>query len=299
MAAFHACPLRLVTDRLRVLPQYLLPKQALTSLMGALARREAGGLTAWAIRKFVARYGVDMSEAEQPDLAAYKTFNEFFTRPLRAGARPIAPPESALLACPVDGAISQFGAIEGDQVFQAKGHFYSTAELVGGDLELAARFHSGHFATLYLSPRDYHRVHMPCTGRLVRMIHVPGALFSVNPTTARGVPGLFARNERVVCVFEREGEGPFVMALVGATIVGSMATVWHGVVNTTRPGQVRQWRYDDQRIMLHRGEEMGRFLLGSTVVMLFPPRPAALPPLQFNPEWAPGRAIRLGEPMAA
>ena len=288
-----------MTDSLRVLPQYLLPKRALTSLMGALARREAGGLTAWAIRRFVARYGVDMSEAEQPDPAAYKSFNEFFTRPLRAGARPIAPLEKALLACPVDGAISQFGAIEGDQIFQAKGHSYSTAELVGGDLALAARFHGGHFATLYLSPRDYHRVHMPCTGRLLRMIHVPGALFSVNPTTARGVPGLFARNERVVCLFEREGEGPFVMVLVGATIVGSMATVWHGVVNTTRPGRLREWRYEDQRIMLHRGEEMGRFLLGSTVVMLFPPRPASQPPLQFNPEWAPGRAIRLGEPMAA
>jgi phosphatidylserine decarboxylase len=299
MAAFHACPARLVNDLLRVLPQYLLPKQALTSLMGALARREGGGLTTWLIRHFVARYGVDMNEAHQPDIAAYKSFNEFFTRPLHAQARPMAPLETAPLICPVDGAISQFGRIEGDKVFQAKGHFYSTAELVGGDQALAAHFHGGHFATLYLSPRDYHRVHMPCTGRLLRMIHVPGALFSVNPTTARGVPGLFARNERVVCVFEREGDGVFVVALVGATIVGSMATVWHGVVNTTRPGQLREWRYDDQRIMLHRGEEMGRFLLGSTVVLLFPPRPESLPPWQFNPEWVPGRAIRLGEMMAA
>lgn len=282
-----------MSDRLRVLPQYLLPKQALTSLMGSLARREAGALTTWVIRRFVARYGVDMSEAAEPDIAAYKRFNDFFTRPLRAGARPLA---EAPLICPVDGAISQFGRIDGDQIFQAKGHCYSTAALVGGDQRLAAQFQDGSFATLYLSPRDYHRVHMPCSGRLTRMIHVPGALFSVNPVTARGVPGLFARNERVVCVFEGEA-GPFVLALVGATIVGSMATVWHGVVNPPRPGHLREWHYDDQSITLRQGEEMGRFLLGSTVVMLFPPRGPGQAALQFNPAWAPGRSIRLGEAM--
>ncbi|HJV70701.1 archaetidylserine decarboxylase [Ideonella sp.] len=284
-----------MSDRLRVLPQYLLPKQALTSLMGTLARREAGALTTWVIRRFVARYGVDMSEAAEPDIAAYKSFNAFFTRALRAGARPLA---EAPLICPVDGAISQIGPINGDQIFQAKGHFYSTAALVGGDQQLAEQFRNGSFATLYLSPRDYHRIHMPCNGRLTRMIHVPGALFSVNPVTARGVPGLFARNERVVCVFEGEA-GPFVLALVGATIVGSMATVWHGVVNPPRPGNLREWRYADQPITLRQGEEMGRFLLGSTVVMLFPPRGPGQPPLRFNPEWAPGRSIRLGEAMAA
>ncbi len=174
-----------------------------------------------------------MAEAANPDPASYASFNEFFTRPLREGVRPIA---EADFVCPVDGAISQFGPIEFDQVFQAKGHFYSTTALVGGDRALAARFEDGDFATIYLSPRDYHRIHMPCAGRLTQMIYVPGELFSVNPATARGVPGLFARNERVVCVFEGEF-GPFVMVLVGATIVGSMATVWHGVVNPPRlPG---------------------------------------------------------------
>ncbi|MBS0544571.1 MAG: phosphatidylserine decarboxylase, partial [Proteobacteria bacterium] len=215
-----------MSDRLAVLPQYLLPKRALTVLAGKLAGARAGGLTTAVIRWFVGRYGVNMDEAANPDIASYPTFNEFFTRPLRAGARPLA---QAPLVCPVDGAISQFGAIERDQIFQAKGHRYSTTALVGGDAALAARFDDGAFATLYLSPRDYHRIHMPCAGRLRRMIYVPGELFSVNPTTARGVPGLFARNERVVCVFESDN-GPFVLVLVGATIVGSMATVWHGVV---------------------------------------------------------------------
>jgi len=273
-----------------VLPQYLLPKQALTQLAGAFASARLGGLTTWAIKRFIARYGVDMSEAANPDPAAYPSFNEFFTRPLREGARPLAQAE---LICPVDGAISQFGRIERDQIFQAKGHSYSTRALVGGDAALAAQFEDGHFATLYLSPRDYHRIHMPCAGRLLRMIHVPGELFSVNPTTARGVPGLFARNERVVCVFEGE-RGPWVLVLVGATIVGSMATVWHGVVNPPRPGQLRDWHYADQDIRLAQGQEMGRFLLGSTVVMLFPRGP-----LGFNPAWQPARPIRLGEFMAA
>ena len=277
-----------MSDRLAVLPQYLLPKQALTLLAGKFANARAGSLTTAVIRRFVARYGVDMAEAANPDIASYGSFNEFFTRPLREGARPLAPAD---FICPVDGAISQFGAIERDQIFQAKGHSYSTTALVGGDAALAAQFADGSFATLYLSPRDYHRIHMPCAGRLRRMIHVPGELFSVNPTTARGVPGLFARNERVVCVFD-SAHGPFVLTLVGATIVGSMATVWHGVVNPPRPGEVREWTYDDREIALAQGEEMGRFLLGSTVVMLFPAGRLA-----FNPVWAPARPIRLGEMM--
>jgi phosphatidylserine decarboxylase len=278
-----------MSDRLAVLPQYLLPKQALTALAGKAAGAQAGKLTTTVVDWFVQRYKVDMAEAANPDTASYPTFNAFFTRALKPGARPLA---QAGLICPVDGAISQFGAVQRDQILQAKGHHYSTTALVGGDAALAAQFVDGSFATLYLSPRDYHRIHMPCDGRLLRMIHVPGALFSVNPTTARGVPGLFARNERVVCVFESQ-HGPFVLALVGATIVGSMATVWHGVVNPPRPGQLRDWRYDDQRIELKQGEEMGRFLLGSTVVMLFPK-----PTLRFNPSWSAGRAIRLGEAMA-
>jgi phosphatidylserine decarboxylase len=160
---------------------------------------------------------------------------------------------------------------------------------------MAEQFKDGLFATLYLSPRDYHRIHMPCAGRLLRMIHVPGELFSVNPTTARGVPGLFARNERIVCLFEDKAGSNFALVLVGATIVGSMATVWHGVVNPPRPGHLREWHYEDQQITLAQGQEMGRFLLGSTVVMLFP-KPADS--LAFNPAWQAGGAIRLGEAMA-
>jgi phosphatidylserine decarboxylase len=278
-----------MNDRLAVLPQYLLPKKALTQLMGALARSNGGALTTAAVRRFIARYGVNMAEAANPDPAAYASFNEFFTRPLKVGARPMA---SADWVCPVDGAISQFGAIERDQIFQAKGHSYSTQALVGGDAALAAQFEHGHFACLYLSPKDYHRIHMPSAGTLKQMIYVPGELFSVNPTTARGVPGLFARNERVVCVFDTPF-GPFVHVLVGATIVGSMATVWHGVVNPPRLPQVTTWTYKPGEHDLAQGAEMGRFLLGSTVVMLWPKMD-----LKFNPYWKPGGSIRMGESMA-
>jgi phosphatidylserine decarboxylase len=275
---------------LDVLLQYLLPKQALTALMGRLASAHAGSLTSSAIRWFVGRYRVDMREAAEPDISRYDSFNAFFTRPLAAGARPIA---AAALVCPVDGAISQCGAIEGDQIFQAKGHRYTTTALVGGDVALASAFTNGTFATIYLSPRDYHRIHMPCDGTLQRMIHVPGDLFSVNPTTARGVPGLFARNERVVCVFD-SADGPFVMVLVGATIVGSMATVWHGVVNPPRSGVIRSWTYADQSIALRKGAEMGRFLLGSTVVLLYGAGRIAL-----EAAWQATRPVRMGEPMAS
>jgi len=269
--------------------QHLLPKQLLTRAMGAFAGWEGGAVTHAAIRRFIARYGVVMNEAADPQPQAYATFNAFFTRALRPGVRPLA---DADFICPVDGAISQFGSIAHDQIFQAKGHQYSTTALVGGDAALARLFDDGHFATLYLSPRDYHRIHMPCDGRLTRMIYVPGDLYSVNPLTAQHVPGLFARNERVVCVFDT-AHGPFVNVLVGATIVGSMATVWHGVVNPPRSREVRQWRYDGQEIVLAKGQEMGRFLLGSTVVMLFPKGVA-----NFNPDWAPTRPVRLGEAMA-
>ena len=278
-----------MSDRLAVLPQYLMPKRALTTLAGKFASAQLGGLTTAVIRRFVDRYRVNMAEAANPDIASYASFNDFFTRALAPGMRPLA---AADLICPVDGTISQFGSVEKDQIFQAKGHRYSTTALVGGDTELAARFEHGHFATLYLSPRDYHRIHMPCAGRLTRMVHVPGDLFSVNPTTARGVPGLFARNERVVCVFESD-HGPFVLVLVGATIVGSMATAWHGQVNPPRTGTLRQWDYAPGQVELQQGEEMGRFMLGSTVVMLFPQGP-----LQFNPDWAAARPIQLGEAMA-
>jgi phosphatidylserine decarboxylase len=278
-----------VSDQLAVIPQYLMPKLAMTRLAGLVASAEWGAFTTWVIKRFVKRYNVNMSEAAHADPAHYKSFNEFFTRPLKDGARPLA---SSEWVCPVDGAISQCGTIEHDQIFQAKGHHYSTRALVGGDATLAAQFQNGQFATLYLSPRDYHRIHMPIAGKLLRMIHVPGDLFSVNPTTARGVPGLFARNERVVCEFETE-KGPMVLVLVGATIVGSMATVWHGQVNPPRPGTVREWQYDSQDVRLQKGEEMGRFLLGSTVVMLFSENS-----IQFPADWISTRPLQMGEAMS-
>lgn len=278
-----------MSERLFVQLQHLLPKLLITRMLGMFARRRCGALTQWAIRRFIARYNVNMAEAVQTEPGAYATFNDFFTRALRPGARPLA---TARLVCPVDGAISQFGRIERDQIFQAKGKSFSSSALLAGNEALARRFDDGLFATLYLSPRDYHRIHMPCDGRLVSMRYVPGELYSVNPATARAIDALFARNERVVCEFDSP-HGPFALVLVGATIVGSIATAWHGIVNPPRSPSVRHWDYRDRNITLKQGEEMGRFLLGSTVVLLFPQGP-----LQFNPDWAPTRAVHLGEAMA-
>lgn len=278
-----------MSERLQVLIQHILPKRFLTEIAGRVARSEGGLLTTKLIQWFVRKYAVDMTEAANPDVGGYSSFNEFFTRPLRPDARPLA---DAVFVSPVDGAISQLGLIDDHHILQAKGHRFTTVELVGGDTELAAKFRHGSFANLYLSPRDYHRLHMPCDGQLVRMIYVPGSLFSVNPVTARGVPNLFARNERVVCVFESAQHGPFVAVLVGATIVGSIATVWHGVVNPKREGKIAEWTYADQPVALRKGEEFGRFLLGSTIVILFGPGT-----ITFNDQWAPERSVRLGEMM--
>ena len=288
-AASHAVtpPLR---ERLQVALQHGLPKQALTAAAGRFARWQGGALTTAAIRAFVSRYGVDLSEAACPDPAGYQTFNDFFGRALAPGARPLADAE---WICPVDGALSQCGRIDAGELIQAKGQRYRAQALLGGDAALAAAFDGGWFATLYLSPRDYHRIHMPAAGTLRRMLHVPGALYSVNPATARGVPGLFARNERVVCIFDDGGGAPWAMVLVGATIVGSMSTVWHGIVNPPRPGRLREWSYAGGEHRLAQGDEMGRFLLGSTVVVLAPPGPFVL-----DPSWRPGRPVRMGEAMA-
>jgi len=279
--------------RFSIITQYILPKQAITALAGKLAHYQGGSLTTSVITWFVKRYQVNMAEADNPDVASYKTFNDFFTRTLKNGARPIA---KADFICPVDGAISQFGLIENGQIFQAKGHAYSTRTLVGGDQTIAEKFQNGHFACIYLSPKDYHRIHMPCDGTLKSMTYVPGALFSVNPTTAQGVPGLFARNERVICEFTTAQHGSFIMVLVGATIVGSMATVWHDaenkIINPPRTKRPRLWTYADKNITLKQGDEMGRFLLGSTVVMLF-----EKDAISFNTDWQPARGVRLGEVM--
>jgi len=280
-------------NKLAVFTQYLIPKQAITALAGKLAHYQGGSKTTAVIKWFVKRYNVNMAEAANPDIAAYRTFNDFFTRPLREGARPIA---KADFICPVDGAISQFGSIRHDQIFQAKGHYYTAAALLGGDKTAARRYENGNFACLYLSPKDYHRIHMPCDGILEKMTYVPGDLFSVNPVTAQGVPGLFARNERVVCEFSSGQHGNFVMVLVGATIVGSMATVWHDakgtIINPPRRGHIQVWSYTGRNISLKQGDEMGRFLLGSTVVMLF-----QKDALQFNAAWQPAAPVKLGEVM--
>ena len=275
-------------DRLAALPQYLLPKRQVTRWAGSVATSRARW-TRRLIPWFIARYGVDMTEAADPDPLHYATFNEFFTRALRPDSRPIA---AAPFISPVDGEVVQYGRIEGDQLLQAKGHRYSVCALLAGEAALAESFRDGTAVTLYLSPRDYHRIHMPCDGRLLGMTYVPGSLFSVNPATVRGIPGLFARNERVICLFEA-ATGPFVMTLVGATIVGGIATTWHGIVNPRPFSGVRQWHYGDDPVDLRRGEEMGRFFIGSTVVMLF----TAGHTLGCARDWTPGRRVCLGEPM--
>ncbi len=273
-------------SKLFVFLQYVLPKYLITVLAGKFANEQAGKVTTRVIKWFVRHYRVNMSEAANPDIASYATFNDFFTRNLNTDARPLA---KADFVWPVDGKISQLGAIKKGRIFQAKGRDYSTLELVAGNVPLASQFENGHFTCLYLSPKDYHRIHMPCEGVLKSMTYVPGDLFSVNPSTAENVPNLFARNERVVCEFQSPTHGTFAMVLVGATIVGSMATVWHDIVNPPRTREVRTWRYDGE-VELKQGEEMGRFLLGSTVILLFEKNTIA-----FDKKWKAGRLIQLGE----
>lgn len=282
-------------DSIKIKLQYWLPKLALTRLAGWGADKQAGWLTTLVVKAFARYYRVQMQEAQNPDLASYATFNEFFVRPLRDGARPIVA-EPNVLALPADGAISQLGAIRDDQIFQAKGHNYTLEALLAGNHLLAEPFRNGLFATTYLAPRDYHRVHMPCDGVLREMIYVPGDLFSVNPLTAANVPNLFARNERVICVFDT-AFGPMVQILVGATIVGSIETVWAGTVTPPREGIIRRWTYPAEgmegAIQLIKGEEMGRFKLGSTVINLFTPDS-----VQFAPHLNNGTVTRMGQAFA-
>ncbi|WP_432460195.1 archaetidylserine decarboxylase [Agarivorans sp. QJM3NY_25] len=254
-------------DKIKVAAQYCFPQHGLSRLVGKLAQAEAGKFSHWLIKKFISRYQVDMQDALNPDPASYPSFNAFFTRPLKPDARPIVD-GAQNLAHPVDGAVSQLGPIQHGRIIQAKGHDYSACELLGGNKTLAEEFSDGDFATIYLAPKDYHRIHMPCDGKLRSMIYVPGQLFSVNPLTAANVPNLFARNERVVAIFDTEF-GPMAMVLVGATIVASIETVWSGTVTPPRGKQVFSWDYRDQDLHFAKGDEMGRFKLGSTVVMLF------------------------------
>lgn len=258
-------------DNIKIGLQYCTPKHTLTRLAGKLASLEAGKLTTAVIRWFIGQYNVDMSEAHNPDPAAYSTFNNFFVRELKDGVRPVNADDN-LFCYPADACVSQLGPIKEGRLFQAKGHYFDACELLGGDKALAEEFIGGDFATLYLSPRDYHRVHMPCDGTLRQMIYIPGDLFSVNPLTAQNVPNLFARNERVVCIFDTV-HGPVAQILVGATIVGSIETVWSGTVTPPTGPNVRRWDYPvsgAQSVILKKGQEMGRFKLGSTVINLFP-----------------------------
>lgn len=278
-------------DKIITLPQYLIPQHTLSVLMHKLARSEVTWFKNSFIRFISSKYDVNISEAAQQELVFFPSFNAFFTRALRAGVRPIAEGE-AVISSPVDGVISQIGHVVHGQLVQAKGREYSVFELLGGDELLAKQFDQGQFATIYLSPKDYHRIHMPLTGTLRKMTYIPGQLFSVNPRTARTVPKLFARNERVVTVFDTE-QGQIVMVLVGAIFVGSMETVWSGKITPPYGKDIQHWDYQaEQAITLQKGEEMGRFNMGSTVVMLLP-----LESELFKQEFSAGTAIQLGQAM--
>lgn len=274
-----------------ILSQYLIPQHLLSRLVAKLADSEMPLIKNTFIEWFVRRYNVDMSEAAEPEPRNYPSFNAFFTRPLRAGARTIdMSPQT--IACPADGAVSQAGTIENGRLFQAKGQWFSAQELLGGDATLAAEFADGTFATVYLAPRDYHRVHMPVTGTLRQMIYVPGDLFSVNQTTAENVPRLFARNERLVCIFDTPC-GPMAQVLVGAMIVAGIETVWGGQV-APQPRTVITQHYNRVPVVvqLDKGAEMGRFKLGSTVIMLF-----AKDAIRWSETLVAGDPLRMGQPI--
>ncbi len=252
---------------LKVLPQYLIPHHFLSRLMAWLTYNPNKIWRKLFIKCIVWLYKVNLAEAKQPDIQTYDNFNAFFTRELSADARPLNT-ESTSIVSPADGVFSQLGDIENGQIFQAKGKHFSTLQLLGGDEQLAQTFDDGKFATIYLSPRDYHRLHMPVSGTLQEMLHIPGKLFSVNQTTCDGVPELFARNERVVCVFSTE-IGYMALVLVGAIFVNSIETTWHGVVTPPSCKQIRRWQYQDKTIVINKGDEMGRFNMGSTIIVLF------------------------------
>lgn len=256
-------------DQLFALAQHITPQKTLSRVIGQIAECENTWIKNTFINNFIKKYNVDMNEAIEPNPQAYKNFNAFFTRAIKPELRPIASDEKDI-ACPADGAISQLGDIEYGTLLQAKGSTYSLTSLLGGDAELSNQFIGGKFATVYLSPKDYHRVHMPLDGKLVKMIHVPGKLFSVNKVTAEQIPNVFARNERTVCIFETS-VGPMAVILVGAMIVASIETIWAGQVTPFNKNVVT-WDYDKlSQVTLKKGDEMGRFKLGSTAIVLFGP----------------------------
>ena len=257
-----------IIDSLKVKVQYFMPKILLSRAVGKIASSELGTITTFLIKTFIKYYNVNMGEAKVKDPARYKTFNEFFTRVLKNGARQVDD-DIKSITHPADGAISQFGEIYKDAILQAKGHYYSLETLVGGNSKDAKPFENGCFVTTYLSPKDYHRVHMPLTGKLEKMIFVPGDLFSVNPLTANNIDNLFARNERVICFFNNEEIGRFAVVMVGATIVASISTVFAGVVAPKPIRKIYSYDYTKDNIILKKGDELGAFLLGSTTICLF------------------------------
>jgi len=280
-----------IGDKIKIALQYAMPKHAISRLVGKLAAAKMGWLTTKLIDVFINAYGINMSEAKLKKASDFETFNDFFTRELESGARTIDP-DSDSLCYPVDGAISQQGDIVEGKLIQAKGFNYSLTSLLGGDSRTAAPFQQGKFSCIYLAPKDYHRIHMPMAATLREMIYVPGELFSVNPLTASNVPDLFARNERVVTIFDTD-HGALAMVLVGATIVASIETTWAGTITPPAGSDIFRWQYPAKgvdAITFKKGDEMGRFKLGSTVVSTFAPNM-----VDFAPEAGPKTVTRLGE----
>jgi phosphatidylserine decarboxylase len=277
-----------IKQTLTTLPQYILPHHALSRMMSKLTHSENRILKNLFISQIIRHYGVDIGEALEQDITTFKSFNHFFTRELKPGIRPINN-EQGVVASPADGMVSQAGNITDGKIFQAKGKSFTATELLGGSQERARPFNNGLFTTIYLAPKDYHRLHMPLTGTLTEMIHIPGRLFSVNTATTRSVPGLFARNERVVTLFDTDA-GPMALVLVGAIFVSSIETVWHGVVTPPSIASMRSWHYQDNAPKLKIGQEMGRFNMGSTVIVLF-----GKDKVQWDAEFQANKMVKLGE----
>lgn len=268
--------------------QSVLPHHTLSKLMSVLTHSEIVWLKNLFIKQIIKHYGVNMDEALIQDINAFKSFNDFFTRELNPEVRPLSTEKNAIVS-PADGVVSQAGNITAGDIFQAKGKSFTVTELLGGSAERAAPFNDGVFTTIYLSPKDYHRLHSPLTGTLTEMVHVPGRLFSVNTATTEAVPRLFARNERVCCLFDTEA-GPMALILVGAIFVSSIETVWHGVVTPPTVTEVQNWLYEQNAPTLQKGEEMGRFNMGSTIIVLF-----GKDTVQWNADFTANKEVKLGE----
>lgn len=279
-----------IIQTLTSLLQYSLPHHFLSALVSKFTHSEIKIWKNLMISQIIKFYKVDIAEARQTDINSFASFNHFFTRELKPGIRPISPHTNAI-ACPADGEISQTGIIDQGEIFQAKGKSFSTLELLGGNKARAESFMQGSFTTIYLSPKDYHRLHMPVQGSLTEMIHIPGRLFSVSHTSANSIPNLFARNERVVCMFDTE-LGCMALILVGAIFVSSIETTWHGVVTPPTSKAIRSWQYQNNRIIINKGDEMGRFNMGSTIIVLF-----AKDKMTWNEKFIAGKKVKLGEVM--